>query len=40
MFLSIYENLRLFHESSIYVDFTRDTIFFDNLDCSPEGDLA
>jgi len=41
-FTSIYERLRLAQnfESSIWVDFTRDTLFFDNLDCSPEGDLA
>lgn len=41
-FLSIYEKFKLSqsYESSIFVDFTRDTIFFDSLDCSPEGDLA
>lgn len=42
VFLSVYENFRLSQkfDSSIFVDFARDTIFFDNLDCSPEGDLA
>jgi hypothetical protein len=41
-FLSVYEKFKLSqkYESSVFVDFTRDTIFFDSLDCSPEGDLA
>jgi hypothetical protein len=42
VFLKSYEKLLLSkkYESSIYIDFTHDTIFFDSLDCSPEGDLA
>ncbi|RFU32423.1 hypothetical protein B7463_g3898, partial [Scytalidium lignicola] len=28
------------YDSRIYVDFERDTIFFDSLECSPEGDLS
>ena len=28
------------YDSAIYVDFDRDTIFFDDLNCSPAGDLA
>ncbi|KAH8816912.1 hypothetical protein F5884DRAFT_853342 [Xylogone sp. PMI_703] len=28
------------YDSHIYVDFDRDTIFFDSLECSPEGDLS
>lgn len=42
MFLTIYEKFTLSKkfESSVYVDLTRDTVFFDNMDCSPEGDLA
>jgi hypothetical protein len=42
VFLSTYENLILSatHESSVFVDFKRDTVFFDNLNCSPCGDLA
>ncbi|KAH8660946.1 hypothetical protein BGZ60DRAFT_115252 [Tricladium varicosporioides] len=41
-FLSVYEKLRLSqkYDSAVFVDFARDTIFFDSLDCSPEGDLS
>lgn len=28
------------YQSSVYVSFELDTIFFDSLECSPEGDLA
>jgi hypothetical protein len=28
------------YPSCIYIDFENDTLFFDNLDCSPDGDLA
>jgi hypothetical protein len=28
------------YDSAVFVDFVKDTIFFDNLDCSPEGDLS
>jgi hypothetical protein len=40
--LETYTNLILSpeYESSVFVDFTRDTIFFDSLDCSPKGDLS
>lgn len=42
VFLSIYTNLILSPSfpSSVYIDFEHDTLFFDNLDCSPRGDLA
>ncbi|KAF4624892.1 hypothetical protein G7Y89_g13276 [Cudoniella acicularis] len=42
IFLSTYEKLRLSqkYDSAIFVDFSCDTIFFDSLDCSPEGDLS
>lgn len=41
-FLSAYTKLVLSpkYESAVYVDFSQDTIFFDTLDCSPEGDLS
>jgi hypothetical protein len=28
------------YSSAIYADLSRDTLFFDTLDCSPDGDLA
>ena len=28
------------YESAVFVNFDIDTIFFDNLDCSPDGDLS
>ena len=28
------------YRSSVFVDFAIDTIFFDSLDCSPQGDLS
>lgn len=42
VFLSRYEKLIISatHDSSVFVDFERDTVFFDNVDCSPRGDLA
>lgn len=42
VFLSIYTNLILSpsFQSSVYIDFEHDTIFFDRLECSPRGDLA
>jgi hypothetical protein len=42
IFLSVYTKLIISpkHESAVFVDFELDTIFFDNLDCSPDGDLA
>jgi 2EXR family len=42
VFLSTYENLIISptHKSSVFVDFQRDTVFFDDLSCSPRGDLA
>lgn len=42
IFLSTYEKLMFSpkHESSVYVDFSRDTIYFNSLACSPDGDLA
>lgn len=41
-FLETYSLLTLSprHPSTIYVDFLRDTLFFHNLDCSPNGDLS
>jgi hypothetical protein len=40
--LETYTNLILSpqYESSVFVDFARDTVFFDSLDCSPKGDLS
>ena len=40
--LEAYTNLILSptYASSVFVDFARDTIFFDSLDCSPKGDLS
>jgi len=42
LFLSTYTKFILSpkYESAVFVDFSRDSIFFDNLDCSPEGDLS
>jgi hypothetical protein len=42
LFLSTYTNLILSprHESAVFIDFERDTLFFDHLDCSPDGDLS
>ncbi|EPE29431.1 hypothetical protein GLAREA_00591 [Glarea lozoyensis ATCC 20868] len=42
VFLSTYEALILSpsHDSSVFIDFERDTLFFDHLNCSPRGDLA
>jgi len=42
LFLDTYTNLILAprYKSAIFVDFTCDTIFFDHIDCSPEGDLS
>jgi hypothetical protein len=42
LFLSTYIKFILSpkYESAVFVDFARDSIFFDNLDCSPEGDLS
>ncbi|KAK2624772.1 hypothetical protein QTJ16_005965 [Diplocarpon rosae] len=42
LFLKTYTNLILSPKylSTVFVDFSRDTIYFDHLDCSPEGDLA
>ncbi|TVY82419.1 hypothetical protein LSUE1_G005844, partial [Lachnellula suecica] len=42
LFLSIYENFTLSKNilSAVFIDFSRDTLFFDHMDCSPEGDLA
>ncbi len=40
--LSAYTNLLLSpkYPSSVYIDFSIDTVFFDSLDCSPAGDLS
>jgi hypothetical protein len=42
VFLSRYEKLIISpsHDSSVFVDFECDTVFFDTLNCSPRGDLA
>jgi hypothetical protein len=42
VFLTHYTRLILCpkYPSSVYVSFELDTIFFDSLECSPEGDLA
>ncbi|KAE9365284.1 hypothetical protein N431DRAFT_354150 [Stipitochalara longipes BDJ] len=42
LFLSIYTKLILSpkYDSAVFVNFAIDTIFFDNLDCSPDGDLS
>ena len=42
VFLSTYENLIISpgHKSSVFIDFQRDTVLFDDLSCSPQGDLA
>lgn len=42
VFLKYYTQLILCpkYRSSVYVSFELDTIFFDSLECSPEGDLA
>lgn len=42
VFLAHYTRLILSpkYPSSVYVSFEVDTIFFDSLECSPEGDLA
>lgn len=42
LFLETYTNLILSpkHGSAVFVDLAHDTIFFDHLDCSPEGDLS
>lgn len=40
--LETYTNLILSpkYPSSVFLDFARDTVFFDSLDCSPAGDLS
>ncbi|KAI9046948.1 hypothetical protein LZ554_009023 [Drepanopeziza brunnea f. sp. 'monogermtubi'] len=42
VFLETYTNLILSprHRSAVFVDLARETIYFDQLDCSPEGDLS
>jgi hypothetical protein len=42
IFLSHYTRLILSpdYPSAVYVSFESDTIFFDSLECSPQGDLA
>ncbi|KAK0105427.1 hypothetical protein ONS95_004204 [Cadophora gregata] len=42
IFLETYTKLVLSprYTSTVFVDFARDTLFFDNLDCSPDGDLS
>ncbi|KAH7311930.1 hypothetical protein BKA65DRAFT_517837 [Rhexocercosporidium sp. MPI-PUGE-AT-0058] len=42
IFLETYTKLILSprYTSTVFVDFARDTIYFDNLDCSPDGDLS
>ncbi len=42
LFLETYTKLILSpkYTSTVFVDFVRDTIFFDHLDCSPDGDLS
>lgn len=42
LFLETYTKLILSpkYESNVFIDFSRDTIFFDTLDCSPDGDLS
>ncbi|CZS99615.1 uncharacterized protein RAG0_07943 [Rhynchosporium agropyri] len=42
IFLETYTNLILSprYTSTVFIDFTQDTIFFDSLDCSPDGDLS
>lgn len=42
LYLDYYTNLKLSQNygSTIYIDLSIDTIFFDTLDCSPAGDLA
>ena len=42
LFLETHTKLRLSpkYESSVYVNFDIDTVFFDHLDCSPDGDLS
>src|SRR5436309_3339408 len=42
LFLSAYTKLILSpkYDSAVFVNFKIDTIFFDNLDCSPDGDLS
>jgi hypothetical protein len=42
LFLESYTKLILSpkYESAVFVDFACDTIYFDHLDCSPDGDLS
>lgn len=42
IFLSSHNKLTLSpkYPSTVFVDFKHDTIFFDSLDCSPDGDLT
>src|SRR5437868_3062690 len=42
IFLETYTKLILSprYTSTVFIDFAHDTIFFDNLDCSPDGDLS
>ncbi|KAL2062418.1 hypothetical protein VTL71DRAFT_6684 [Oculimacula yallundae] len=42
IFLETYTNLLLSprYTSTVFVNFAHDTVFFDSLDCSPDGDLA
>jgi hypothetical protein len=42
LFLSTHTKLILSpkYDSAVFVNFAIDTIFFDSLDCSPEGDLS
>jgi hypothetical protein len=42
IFLETYTKLILSpkYDSAVFVDFMQDTIFFDSLECSPDGDLS
>ncbi|KUJ09356.1 uncharacterized protein LY89DRAFT_788240 [Mollisia scopiformis] len=42
LFLETYKRLILSpkYDSAVFIDFARDTLFFDTLDCSPDGDLS
>ncbi len=42
LFLETYTKLILSpkYDSAVFIDFARDTLFFDTLDCSPDGDLS
>ncbi|KAF8858807.1 hypothetical protein BDZ45DRAFT_386931 [Acephala macrosclerotiorum] len=42
LFLETYTKLILSpkYDSAVFLDFTRDTLYFDSLDCSPDGDLS